>query len=90
VCGVVLQVMWATVSIIGMLFMQPTDPQKANPRTVVQLQQFSWTEGGLQEAIKVGKVQSGRHLASASLAEAAIVWHNFLRASHTLPCCEPS
>jgi hypothetical protein len=59
-CLVLLQLMWATVSIIGMLFMQPTDPQKANPCTVVQLQQFSWTEGGLEEAIKVrGMCQAG-------------------------------
>jgi hypothetical protein len=45
--------MWATISIIGMLFMQPTDPGKANPRTVVQLQQFSWTEAALEDCIKV-------------------------------------
>jgi hypothetical protein len=45
--------MWATISIVGMLFMQPTDPGKANPRTVVQLQQFSWTEAALEDCIKV-------------------------------------
>lgn len=56
--------MWATVSIIGMLLMQPTDPQKANPRTVVQLQQFSWTEGGLEEAIKVGALGQWAVMAS--------------------------
>jgi len=47
------QIMWAAISIIGMLFMQPTDPQKANPRTVVQLQQFSWTEASLEDCIQV-------------------------------------
>lgn len=47
------QLMWATISIVGLLFMQPTDPGKANPRTVVQLQQFSWTEGALEDCIKV-------------------------------------
>jgi hypothetical protein len=45
--------MWAAISIVGMMFMQPTDPSKTNPRTVVQLQQFSWTEAALQESIKV-------------------------------------
>jgi hypothetical protein len=49
-----MQLMWATISIVGLLFMQPTDPGKANPRTVVQLQQFSWTEGALDDCIKVG------------------------------------
>lgn len=47
------QLMWAAISIIGMMFMQPTDPSKTNPRTVVQLQQFSWTEAALEESIKV-------------------------------------
>ncbi len=47
------QLMWAVISVVGMLFMQPTDPNKTNPRTVVQLQQFSWTEGALEESIKV-------------------------------------
>lgn len=75
VCDVLLQLMWATVSIIGMLFMQPTDPQKGNPRAVVQLQQFSWTEGGLEEAIKVGGMRQG------------IFCHDFRAAEPHLACC---
>lgn len=47
------QLMWAAISIVGMMFMQPTDPSKTNPRTVVQLQQFCWTEAALEESIKV-------------------------------------
>lgn len=45
--------MWAAISVIGMLFTQPTHPQQGNPRTVVQLQQFSWTEAALEDCIKV-------------------------------------
>lgn len=65
--------MWATISIVGMLFMQPTDPGKANPRTVVQLQQFSWTEGALEDCIKV-RVLPNLGLVIAFLV-LQIFWH---------------
>lgn len=46
--------MWAAISVIGMLFMQPTHVRAPNPRTVEQLQQFSFTEAALADCIRVG------------------------------------
>jgi hypothetical protein len=51
-----LQMMWAAISIIGMLFMQPTDPGKVDPLITARLQQFSWTEAALEASIQVRTV----------------------------------
>lgn len=48
-----LQIMWCFVSVIGAAMAQPHNPHQANPKLVTALQQFSWTESGLDAAIKV-------------------------------------
>lgn len=64
--------MWAAISIIGMLFLQPTDPGKANPHTNVQLQQFSWTEATLEASIQVSVSAAGTGQAGESLEGGAL------------------
>lgn len=73
--------MWATISILGLLFMQPTDPGKANPRTVVQLQQFSWTEGTLDDCIKVWpEGQPGKGTTPSPQSRIWLAWQHTLLA----------
>lgn len=46
-----LQIMWCFISIIGAAMAQPHNPHQANPKLVVALQQFSWTEAALGDTI---------------------------------------
>lgn len=39
--------------------MQPMDPQHASLQTAVQLQQFSWTEGALEDCINQRNAAAG-------------------------------
>lgn len=54
--------MWCFISIIGAAMAQPHNPHQANPKLVVALQQFSWTEGALGDTISTRNAAAGGRL----------------------------